>query len=131
MSISKTFVVIIVTLLFTFILIVLTHPAFASYDITLGGLAPGIRFPGEISKSARLSNSFTIVAGNEGVGVFRFAEEENYYDIFIDHKNSEVVVIKAYIDGEWRFWEYDVREIPQPISEERFFEILDYLRNRK
>lgn len=131
MSISKTFIIITAALVFTFILIVLTHPAFANYSAKLGDLMPGIRFPGEIPRDIKLSNTFVVVEGSEGVGIFRFATEKNHYDIFVDYKNSEVSAIRAYIDGEWRFWEYDVRGIPQPISEERFFEIIELLRNRK
>lgn len=127
MSLTKIFSVITVVLALT----ILTSPAFAGYDTTLKGLAPGVQFPPEIPRDVRLSDTFTIVEGNEGVGVFRFASEENHYDIFIDHKNSVVLAIKAYIDGEWKFWEYDVHEIPQPISEERFFEVIQLLRNRK
>lgn len=131
MSVSKTFIGIIAALIFTFIFIVLVHPAFAGYDTTLGGLMPGIQFPAELQKNTKLSDSFIIVEGDEGVGVFRFAEEKNHYDIFVDHKNSEVSAIKAYIDGEWKFWKYDVRGTPQPISEERFFELIERLRDRK
>lgn len=126
MSISKRFFII-ATVLLIFSCISTTKN-FACLGKTIEELCAGTQLPPEVPKTAELSDSFYI---NEGLGVFRFVSKKNHYDMFIDWEKSETFGIRAYIDGEWKFWKYDQRGIPQPCSEKRFFELTESLRNRK
>lgn len=123
---KKFFILVMVLLLFSGIFVTKNFACIGG--LTLDALSGGMPLPPEIQRNAKLSDSFS--AGGS-LGVFRFTWGKDHCDIFIDHKNSEIPAIRAYIDSEWKFWEYNQRGAPQPCSEERFFEMIELLRNRK